>query len=847
MKLLFMKNNKTYILQLLLCIFPIYCFAQVSIGKHEAEVVNQFNTRYLQEKVFLHLDNTAYYLNEIIWWKAYLLRTDNDSLGSLSRVLYVELVDPSGQVVETEKSLVEDGQANGQFLMSRYVQSGFYQVRAYTRYMLNWGEDFVFSRVIPVFKKPIHEGDYSEKRISAQPSYATGTKEQDAVVGDSARYFVHFFPEGGELIKSLKSKVAFEVTDGRGKPVDAQGWMIDNGRKSDRVATWHEGRGVFSYIPNNKKASLQLTMPGGETKIFELPDAADSGYTITVDATKRDSITWTTNATTDLRKQQTVTLLIHHGKASAVKSPLLRRDMPDGCSQLALVNTKGDVLCSRMVFNFPHNQYHDVMVTMQDSTIWPDKEIVLDVKTKPQSSLSLAVCDAETQLAAESHNAATWYLLSSDLKGYIHHPEYYLEANDDTHRMAADLLMLVQGWREYHVENINGREKWKKTFPIERSLLIDGQLKAYNRRSRIAGANLKIDLFSRLGSRLSGNVTTDSTGYYIFTVPDCVGIWDMRMHTTLNEKDKRYYITINRNFSPKTSMPSWYSMNNDMQIMPDLKFTLDAAYMDSIPMDLRAHWLDNVDVKAKRVWKNPREFWERESAGAKYASIRYDMEKAADKLADEGEEAPTLIEWLKAKNPLFDGSDNITGEYCAASAYHNLYGNGPTYGGKGIMWIVNNWFVCGTSLAGRSPKDPAAEKQLAATSYHIPFDISEASSVYISTANDDWKRFIAAPQFEGRGYVTIFIYTKAAVPVSKGYRNTTFKAYNIRQDYKQMMSLTGSDMVGFDYRRTLYWNPNVKLNRDGKAKVKFKSNSTTRHMTVSIAGFTEAGKPLVKR
>jgi hypothetical protein len=83
--------------------------------------------------------------------------------------------------------------------------------------------------------------------------------------------------------------------------------------------------------------------------------------------------------------------------------------------------------------------------------------------------------------------------------------------------------------------------------------------------------------------------------------------------------------------------------------------------------------------------------------------------------------------------------------------------------------------------------------------------------------------------------------------VSKGYRHTTFKAYNIREDYKQMMSLTGSDIVGFDYRRTLYWNPNVKLDQDGEARIKFKSNSTTRHMTVSVAGFSQDGKPLVKK
>lgn len=92
---------------ILLCILSISGIAQESIGSRIATAINNFNIRYPREKVFVHLDNTAYYLNEIIWWKAYLFRTDNDSLGSLSRVLYVELIDPSGQVVQTEKSVVE--------------------------------------------------------------------------------------------------------------------------------------------------------------------------------------------------------------------------------------------------------------------------------------------------------------------------------------------------------------------------------------------------------------------------------------------------------------------------------------------------------------------------------------------------------------------------------------------------------------------------------------------------------------------------------------------------------------------------------------------------------------------
>ena len=46
-----------------------------------------------------------------------------------------------------------------------------------------------------------------------------------------------------------------------------------------------------------------------------------------------------------------------------------------------------------------------------------------------------------------------------------------------------------------------------------------------------------------------------------------------------------------------------------------------------------------------------------------------------------------------------------------------------------------------------------------------------------------------------------------------------------------------------DYRRTLYWNPNVITNEDGKAQVEFYNSSITRHFNVEAAGITSSGVP----
>jgi hypothetical protein len=48
-----------------------------------------------------------------------------------------------------------------------------------------------------------------------------------------------------------------------------------------------------------------------------------------------------------------------------------------------------------------------------------------------------------------------------------------------------------------------------------------------------------------------------------------------------------------------------------------------------------------------------------------------------------------------------------------------------------------------------------------------------------------------------------------------------------------------------DHRRTLYWNPNVKTDKDGKAKVEFYNNSSCKQVVISAEGITADGRAMV--
>ena len=73
-----------------------------------------------EERAYLHFDNSAYYLGETMWFKAYVMSGENDTPTDISRVLYVELVAPEGYVVKTNKYRIgDDGTCHGMFELNQ--------------------------------------------------------------------------------------------------------------------------------------------------------------------------------------------------------------------------------------------------------------------------------------------------------------------------------------------------------------------------------------------------------------------------------------------------------------------------------------------------------------------------------------------------------------------------------------------------------------------------------------------------------------------------------------------------------------------------------------------------------
>lgn len=820
--------------------------------------IGKFNSFLPQEKVYIHFDNTSYYKGEKMWFKCYVMRSDSGKATDVSRVLYVELLDASGNVIDTQKLQVDQGQASGVFDLRNVLAGGFYEVRAYTRYMLNWDSSWIFSRVFPVFNAPEHEGDYSkadfEKVVWKQRGAADKTLMAEGI---------SFYPEGGHLVAGVSGRVAFEARTQGGLPADATGELLANGEAVCRVKTVSEGRGAFTFTPQaGTTYTLRLTADNGKTVERSLPQAEAEGCTVRM---SRQGDRWRValHATPAFSADSLGVMLTAHGTLSRLDVVKTAADgswsmllpdaaIADGVNRLSVVNRSGQILADRLFFSYPKTKADSIQVSLGEKTLLPQENIDFRFHTQPSSTFSVAIRDAATEKSAAADDCESWLLLTGELHGYVNHPSYYLEADDEEHRTAADLLMMVQGWRRYDLAQMMGKKRFTINYQIEKCLNIIGKLKPTSKKYSVANMPLRFRLYNQSGQTLSGNTTSNANGYYTMMVPACAGEWTMFVNT-----DKHYRVGIDRNFSPS---PRFLYPLETVRPTDITSSTTNFHYTDSVAtvaydrhksMTERTHTLKNVLVK-KHFWETGIA-WDNEREGLKSSFIHYDVDREVDQMQDEFETTPMFIEWLMKKNTDFGGTyydvlseGNDTMTFFGRSPDARTANEGSmdrvcdfSYKNKPVLFILNNRPFCVTNLGRRDME--SAELLTTRSIEHLPITLEEAKSVYVTDNDETWKHYVNP--YGMSSMATVFVYThKMFTKCPKGLRRTTFQAYDTGVEFYNVQK--GDLPADEDHRRTLYWNPYVTTDDKGNAAVTVLNTPTCRQLIISAEAITPQGKAM---
>ena len=746
----------------------------------------------VQEKVYLHFDNTGYFMGEKMWFTAYVVRADGHRPGVRSRVLYVELLNPGGDVVQRRKLKIDDrGHAHGDLSLDSLYGAGFYEVRAFTRYMSNWGGAACFSRVFPVFRAPSTPGAYEP--VIDERSYRRRLpdfREPDTL--HRSRLNVSFYPEGGRLVSGLRSRVAFQVSDGGGRHVSADGELLDGeGRVVGRGSSDSTGRGVFTVPASCDGLRFRLRDARGRFKEFPLPESSSEGCVLELPPSLDDSLRFSVRGTASYRDRLLGYMLMNYGRVwscdtfrvgSGYHKSYLRDSLPEGVNQLTVFDGRGRILCERLFFLFPKPSASDtIRVTSETTRLTPCGKVRLRLHAVPGSVFSFSAMDGGTVFNGRGPSVKSWMLLSSEVKGYIEDVGYYFESDDSVHRRASDLLMLVQGWRRYDWEELSGYrsrnpEKWH---PVEDMLYITGHLRSLKKSLPVDGIPIKVYVYSG-GSYTDGEMLTDSAGRYAFSLPDVWGEWNLQLKAGVNKLKSRYLVTVDRRFGPPSRRLSPYECRSLPFLPSYLPLLPDTLEFDTLPLlslSERLHKLPEVDVKAKhRFTEGARAAWATEKRGQYWADVYYDCDEETERYLDEGKEIPLFSDWFMERSefvdlshtPFYTGASGEmdsnpleeaaveTGDMEKSLTSGKEHVEWGRYKGRPIVWILDNEYARGGGkMAIEVPLGERTKGSIAVDLF--PLFLDEAKSVYITENPNASVAYHYPPYAED--VVTVFVYT----------------------------------------------------------------------------------------
>ena len=849
--------------------------------------INHFNRLCPQEKVYLHFDNTAYFQNETIWFSATVLDATTGNVAD-SKVLYVELLSPTGVVLRQQKLQIVDGRCHGSLpLVDASVEeanekrgvlaypSGYYEVRAYTRTMLNFDPHGCFSRVFPVYKAPEKEGDYSNPVMEVYNAKGIERPETEELKALN----IDFLPEGGHLIAGITNRIAFKATGKNGQGVTIE--TLTDGEGNEIVLSpQHRGMGSFLYTPTERRPKVKARYEGKEYT-FTLPKPEEEGYALRLtprtDRTLQVAIA-TTHPEADRLLGYT---LVRHGKCELIDTLTMHatsfsrtvntHKLPTGVYQFSLFDAGGTLYATRMLFINNGVSTASVSVTTNKKAYAPFEEVKLRLQVEEEGNhhLSLSVRDAADYGTGYSDDLRTYMLLSSELKGYIENPAYYFEVDDDEHRKALDQLMLVQGWSRYDWQRMSGNTPSRINHYSEGALVLDGWALHPRKDEPMVGIEVKMKLYSpdrKLVQEM--RAVTDERGYWGAIFQDFEGEWDLSLQTYRDSEPVVARLRLERATAPDVIAYETGELH--------LQHRIDSTMYTPWVKEEREHdlgektiVLDNVEVEGRRKYID-------------YCTFQaFDVRKDAELMTDKGEYTYTVADYLVEKGYKIDYSDGMSYEQslngdgipeAAASAKEmgtNISGMMQEASGVDDMRSEYiNWLICKSTINGfRTLWYVKEGKNNATAPSSLPgfdVDIKDVKSIIVYDSPYSYMgnveiiyefgaEFIKKvqeplPSFPAGLYVVeIHLYPgrKSRVAWNKNTRQTSFDGYSSQMDFYAPEYPNGPIEGDADYRRTIYWNPDVKTDERGGAEVEFYNNGYSRSLSVSVEGMTDRGIPMI--
>ena len=352
------------------------------------------------------------------------------------------------------------------------------------------------------------------------------------VVLDEARLDLQFFPESGELVHGIESKVGFKALDYNGKGTSVEGEIING--KGEVVSLFKSNQlGMGSFILTNVDknttyfARLKSQSDRKISNIYPLPEVVPQGNVLSV-IRNEDEIHFT--ASSNYLKNDSIYIrvscrgLVYYNikgrlKDGALAYSLPANKLPEGIIAFTMMDNPMHPVAERLYFNERPESRINIAVSSDKDTYTQRELTKLNIETtnndgEPvKANLSLLVINKGQmgQIQRMRQNILSYFLLSSDLKGEIENPGSYF-SNDNNSNNNLDVLLLTQGWRKY----LYNKPVDTIFFQPETNLTVSGSVGGIFFQKKKKRAELTMMTFGH--NKSVQTQTTDSLGRFNFKI-----------------------------------------------------------------------------------------------------------------------------------------------------------------------------------------------------------------------------------------------------------------------------------------------------------------------------------------
>jgi len=836
------KKTILYFILFNLCIAGSYAqFKPLETKLFTSDSINQFIPR---EKVFLHYDKPNYSMNDTIWLKGYILRANDNVPVDSSRIGYVEIIDTDKRVVKRISTPCFMGFFSASIpLVSNEFKQGVYIMRSYTNYMRNFGDSLFFEskfKIIDVASEVWKDDAKNSENNKEKKGASTDSDNKQETKGKGKSDIdLQFLPEGGKMIAGKPQKIGFKSIDKFAKGIDVKGVIKDSkGADIAAFASMYKGIGSISFTPNlGEKYTAYLE--DGTT--YELPKTQSSGTLLQV-VNKQDANTFTitVDGTPDMYNKPYYILATLRGM-TAVKGAFLlkdkpykleipKKDFPQGVYRITLYDGSYLPLNERIIFICKNNENLSMSVKLNKPTFEKRDSVNVSLKIgnselNPMGTFSATVLDTTmVKVSNYQENILSYILFSSDLKGEIEDPYFYLKTDNSD---AVDALMLTQGWVDYNRENIEIK------YPFEKEFTITGTVDNLINKAQ---KNTKVSLFSKIGknSAILMDTITDNNGFFEFNqFPYFMNDSVSMLVQALNKNNKAFNAFID------VDLPVYPQYTKEINAAPMINMVKDSIaqqYADDqkevlTKYGLSSLLLDEIVVSAPAMVAGSKNLND-DSGADQVITANFLKDKAGSTLLDILTEevsgfgvgfADELLQYTIGSYKVYFVINGVD--------MHSLYvgfDDAPVGEGTSVREYLQ-YFT--TMLEGIRAEDiegievmKSSKNKMRYISKFLPFDkqsMVEDKSIFIEVTTHSYTPFYLRTTNK-------YVYKPLIPVISKTFY--TPKYVGPRQDAELP-----------DLRNTIYWNPNIITDKNGKAEFSFYTSDSDGDFILMLQGVDLTG------